>query len=418
MLSNDSSTFAANLFPRLEHLTLDMHQLHWLLREQNPSDSYIISNLQECIRSTGKILSSAKAIVEYRSLSGSEPSEPDPAVQKEQSKKVANWLPQIPSEFEGSTISPLSSVSSPVSTAWDEKSLPRVSSKSPLRSVRSKFSLAPSKYIGSSASTVTMEPFSPTTSRSSATTHSSIPPSEVKVDYDEAAEMDLLQQTLKLGSDSFAAKEYTKAELILRKVLKQSESKFGRNFAWRGELTAMLIEIYYKLGNRDDANHLLDQQCESREKTFETLSARFMQDRKWDYVVQLLRHEFQGRENALERVSRAFVLDKRWDDAKDMLVDLMKYRAEESMRGLERMAIFAEVCFIKKDYEEAKQWCLRALNGKKTALEKSHPLFTQFCTILLKVSDAQGDLMGQAKYKALLSGDVNGIPYFRVFIPS
>ena len=405
MLSNDSSTFAANLFPRLEHLTVDMHQLHWLLREQKPSDSYIISNLQECIRSTGKILSSAKAIVEYRSLSGSEPSEPDVAIQKEQSKKVANWLPQVPSEFEGSTVSPLS----PVSPAWEDKSLPRVGSKSTLRSVKSKFSITPPKYIGSSASTVVTEPFSSTTSRSSATTHSSIPPLEVKVDYDEVAEMDLIQQSLKLGSDSFAAKEYTKAELILRKLLKQSESKFGRNFSWRGELTVMLVEIYYKLGKRADANTLLDQQCKSREKTFETLSAKFMQDRKWDYVVLLLRHEFQSRENVLERISRAFVLDKRWDDARDMLLDLIKYRSEESMRGLERMAILAEVCFIRKDYEESKHWCLRALNGKKTVLEKSHPLFTQFCTILVKVADLQGDIMGQAEYKALLSGDVNGI---------
>jgi len=323
MLSSDASTLAANLFPRLEHLTTDMHQLYWLLRNQTPSNSYIISNLQECLQSASKILSSAKVIVEYRRSSGSEPRDSDSSVHQEESKKVAKWLPQVPSEFEGSTISPISPVPS-ASVGWDDKSLPRVSSKSTLRTARSNFSIAPPKYIGSSGTTIP-ELFSTVTSRGTATTRPSPPPSDAKVDYEGAAVMDMIQQTLKLGSDSFVAKEYTKAELLLRKVLKQSEFKFGVNFAWRAQLTAMLVEIYYEVGKQDAANHLLDQQCESREKAFEILVVKFVQDRKWDYIAQLLAHGFQGREDALERISRA----KRWEEAKKTLLDLMTYRADE-----------------------------------------------------------------------------------------
>ena len=171
----------------------------------------------------------------------------------------------------------------------------------------------------------------------------------------------------------------------------------------------MLVLIYGKTGRLTEANDLLNQEFEGRDRTIETLAAELCQERRWEEVVRILHHEFQARENVLERVSRAFVMDEKWGDAKGVLIELMKYGAEETMKGLERMSVLAEVCWAKGDLTDTKHWCVTAIRGEGSILEKGNPLFAQFVKILVQVCEAQEDAEGAAEYKGLLSFDVQCI---------
>ena len=172
----------------------------------------------------------------------------------------------------------------------------------------------------------------------------------------------------------------------------------------------MMVLIYGKTGRLTEANDLLNQGFEGRDRTIETLASELCQERRWEEVVRILHHDFQARENVLERVSRAFVMDSKWSDARSVLIELMKYGGEDTMKGLERMSVLADVCWARGDLDDTKRWCVTAIRGEKSVLDKGNPLFAQFVKILVQVCEAQEDAEGVANYRALLSFDVQCTP--------
>ena len=217
---------------------------------------------------------------------------------------------------------------------------------------------------------------------------------------------DEIGRWFKFGSKNFAAKEYGKAEPFLDRVLKESDI----HSLWREETMRMMVLIYGKTGRLTEANDLLNQGFEGRDRTIETLASELCQERRWEEVVRILHHDFQARENVLERVSRAFVMDSKWSDARSVLIELMKYGAEDTMKGLERMSVLADVCWARGDLDDTKRWCVNAIRGEKSVLDKGNPLFAQFVKILVQVCEAQEDAEGAANYSALLSCDVQCTP--------
>ena len=217
---------------------------------------------------------------------------------------------------------------------------------------------------------------------------------------------DEIGRWFKFGSTHFSTKEYTKAEPFLERILKESNTQNE----WRAETMRMLVLIYGKAGRLSEACELLNQGFEGRDGTIETLAGDLCQERRWVDVVKLLRYEFQGRESVLERVSRAFVMDEKWGDAKGVLIELLKYGGEATMKGLERMSVLAEVCWEKGDLEDTKHWCITAIRGETSGLEKGNPLFAQFVKILVQVCEAQESAEEVTEYKALLSFDVQCTP--------
>ena len=213
---------------------------------------------------------------------------------------------------------------------------------------------------------------------------------------------DEIGRWFKFGSTKFAAREYAKAEPFLDRVLKESDAQSD----WREETMRMLVLIYGKTGRLSEASELLNQGFDGRDGTIETLAGDLCQERRWEEVVKLLHYEFQARENMLERVSRAFVIDEKWSDARSVLIELMRYGGEETMKGLERMSVLAEICWRKGDLEDTKHWCITAMRGEKSVLDKGNPLFAQFVKMMVQVCETQENADGAAEYKALLSFDV------------
>lgn len=347
-----------------------------------------MSNLEECVLSAGKVLSAATTIVRYRSrnrLNQEEPKEHTNSMVKELFPPGTFYANQNDGLPKYNIAMHLNSYEKPKYTASQRTSSSQSSAASPRPS-------------GSAIESV----LSPkVTSRDS---------DQAAYDNDNRISMnDKIQQWLKSGATNLAAKEYAKAELLLNRVLQQSELMAGTQFAWRDETIKMLVEIYSRTGKWAEANDLLNRQYDGRNEMLESLATKFLQERRWSDVEQILRHQFQGRENVMEKVSRAYVLDKRWSDAKILLSDLLKYRAEESLKGLERMYILAEACWAKWDLDEARHWCLRALEGQKTCLQKYHPLFSQFLQLLVQICEAKGDMAEKEKYMTQLSVEIKGI---------
>ena len=388
MLSNEA--LHANLSSMLNQLT-HIQQLLRLFREETKHDPSVISNLEKCAWSAGKLVSTARSSIHLPNSEVENFSEPEEESNDQQKRRIANWLPEV----------------SPVKN--DEFSI----DSKPKRLASDDFhyrspSTAPS--IDSTPSSLSRcDP--PDVKSDISSTISKRQRIHRKEDSNDAgSDVDVIQQWLKSGSEYYAAKDYERAEVLLERVLKRSQSKYGTQFAWRDETIRMLVVIYCNLGNWVEANELLNQQFDEKDKIIETLAAKFCQERRWDDAARLLHFQFEGRESVMERVARAYVLDQKWSQAKKTLLELIKYKAEESVRGLERMYILAEVCQWKGDYEDTKEWCLLALQGPKTVLEKLHPLFHQFVKLLVQACEDQHDMVGAEKYKALLSSDVQGIP--------
>jgi tetratricopeptide (TPR) repeat protein len=387
MLSTEA--LHANLSSILNQLT-HIQQLLRLFREQTKHDVSIISNLEKCAWSAGKLVSTTRSSIYLPNDQVEINSEAEDELKDLQNRRVANWLPEVSSTVDKEEFN-IDSKSKRLanddfryghrSTAPSIDSTPSTLQRSDAHDSQTDLSL-----------NITKRP----------RIHRKEESNDTSSDVD-------IQQWLKSGTEQFAAKDYEKAEVSLERVLKRSQSKHGTEFAWRDETIRMLVVIYCHLGNWVEAKELLNQNFADKDKTLETLAAKFCQERRWDDAGRLLRYEFEGRENGMERVARAYVLDQKWSQAKKILLELIKYKAEESIRGLERMYILAEVCHWKGDLEDTKEWCLTALQGPKTVLEKLHPLFHQFVKLLVQACEDQHDVVGAEKYRALLSSDVQGI---------
>ena len=225
---------------------------------------------------------------------------------------------------------------------------------------------------------------------------------------------DQIKSLLQIGTNSFTTKDYRKAQTLLEQVLRQSESEFGNDFTWRAKTMDMLVVSYCNLGKWVELNNILNEQYEGRNETLVMLTSQFCQERRWEDAMKLLYHEFEGKEGVLEKIARAFfVLDRPLAEAKPLLTVLMKYKGQDTRRGLERMYILAELCWRERDLNDAKRWCMTALEGENTVLEKSDPLFYQFVKLLVQICDAQHDHSGAENFSKLLSSDVQGILYSR-----
>jgi hypothetical protein len=238
----------------------------------------------------------------------------------------------------------------------------------------------------------------------------SIAPSNSSVS--DKSRVQAIRQWFDSATATFAAGDYTKAEPILVWVLNESD---GRDFDWVEATISMLVEVYFRLGKWNQVNDLLNQSFDGRDVVLEKLGNKFCQERKWNDVERLLRYDFEGKENVMIRVSTSYIGNQKWDDAKKHLVELMKFQSEGSTTGLERMYILADVCWTKKDLDDARYWCLRAVQGKDTLLDKSHALFFQFISLLVRICQAQGNNIEANAFKALLASSSSGFAFLHGF---
>jgi ankyrin repeat protein len=233
--------------------------------------------------------------------------------------------------------------------------------------------------------------------------NTSIPPSNSSIS--DKTHVQAIRQWFDSAAATFASGDYVKAEPILVWVLNESD---GRDFEWIESTISMLLEVYFRVSKWNQVNDLVSQEFDGRDGVLEKLGIKFCQERRWNDVERILRYDFKGKENAMIRVARSYIGNQKWDDAKKHLVELMKFQSESSQSGLERMYILADVCWTKKDLDDARYWCLRAVQGKDTLLDKTHALFFQFISLLVRVCEAQGNTIEARAFKALLASSSSG----------
>ena len=97
VLSNEA--LSVNLSSRLDGLTIEIHKALNVLTDRtqpgtnNNNDAHVSGNLEACVRSAGKLVSSAASIISARSVSGSQGGslfqEP---LSEQQMKRVEQWI--------------------------------------------------------------------------------------------------------------------------------------------------------------------------------------------------------------------------------------------------------------------------------------------------------------------------------------
>ena len=365
---------------------LDMHQLFWIFPDQSVEDLAIMANLEKCVRSARHVLSQSSNphMARQEQLMG----------QQRMQMQKAN-----------TTAGPPAALARPVNPTITTRSTPTPSASTmSVEHTRAPTSPPTSPLPLPSPTTPLPLYFraEPPTVPDEASSNSSI---------SDKSHVQAIRKWFDSASATFAAGDYTKAEPILVWVLNESD---GRDFDWVEDTISMLLEVYFRLNKWTQVHDMLSQTFENRDVVLEKLGNKFCQERKWNDVERLLRYDFEGKENVMIRVARAYIGNQKWDDAKKHLVTLMKFQSESTTVGLERMYILADVCWTKKDLDDARYWCLRAVQGKDTLLDKSHALFFQFISLLVRICQAQGNNIEANAFKALLASSSTGTtPYPR-----
>jgi hypothetical protein len=373
---------------RLDELMLEMHNLFWSFPEQSVHDLSVMRNLEKCVHSARRVLSKAPPVAPKsergRSRSNS----------RRQDER-GRLSPTSPTRSHQEQWSPRSSQGqqSPASPRSPATPLPAYTPRE--FDTQSSFTDDPRMY--SNASFTVPDHTTRDVAMNQETSQQSV---------ESAIDPEILQDSFEYAIARFDAAEYTEAKPVLETILNKTEGVV--DFSGREESLQMLLVIYCRLGKWAQLDQLLEWDFESRDKAMESLAVLLCSERKWEDVERILLYKFKGRENVMVRVARGYIGDKAWAEAKRTLAELMKFKAEESKDGLERMYILADVCWNKGDLDEARKWCLTAVQGKRSVLEKSHSLFFQFMTLLVQISDAQGNVLESEGYKALLNSSANG----------
>jgi tetratricopeptide (TPR) repeat protein len=187
----------------------------------------------------------------------------------------------------------------------------------------------------------------------------------------------LIQHWRKSAKSKFDAGEYAAAENCLQKVVRRSETTFGPQFEWRDETMKLLVQALSRQG-------------------------------KWNETHLLLQQKFKGREETMEQIATRCRKECNWEQAEKLLLDLWNHPTEprdqnaRSQRSMRLKYAFAEVYFGKKDYENAEQWCHRAVREIKANLGMKDPLFYESICLLAEVYKANGDAEEAEAYRALI----------------
>ena len=337
-------------------------------------------HLEDCVQSAGKMISSAATIVESRSVRGN--SEFGDHMNEDQRRRVEQWIPEHPIFEHNEEID----VVLPKKTT----SFPRDPNCSSLSDTST---INPSQLIRFSGEDVDLSLKSIDRRISDLSLQ----------DSDSDLEYEVIQHWLKLAIDKFKVRDYLGAESFLKKILVESQKKYGEQFPWRDETMRMLAIGYCHQAKWIEADKIFAEGFKERNRTMETVAMEFFLLGKKEEAGKIcLGKQFEAREKIVELLATSYYHEKKWHEAKTFLIELLEYEMEEKLR-LERMHTLAEICFAQGDLEDAKTWCTKAVRERLTALGKRHHLFYQSVNLLAQIYDAKGEFVEAEGYKAVLA---------------
>ena len=172
----------------------------------------------------------------------------------------------------------------------------------------------------------------------------------------------------------------------------------------KGEILKSLTIGYARLGRWEDVEKLVDEGFAGRDETLLRLAEEGCDKCEWTTVEELLafRFRFKGREDIQQRLAVDYYDRGEWDDAELLLTDLFRGRKEYTKEGLQAMHMLANIKYTKDEYDEAEDYAIRAVNGRRIILGPQHVLYYQSVNLLVRIYEAKGDVTGVTETSAML----------------
>jgi hypothetical protein len=372
-----------DILAKLNGLTADVDQLlrSFRLLNQNLTEegsrgheTEIVTNLETCVRSAGKLVSSASTLVTSRSQNGSQfGSEFGSEFGDQERSRIEDWIPEA--------------------TIFDATEAQNLGDRpmQPAPAARS--------FIPATKKSVAL----PQVRTMSKNTEMTIQNSIRGIDYD------LMDSLLTSAENKFRNKAYAGAEEILQRMLVRANVTYSSRWKWRGQILRMLAVCYCQLERWEEAAQVLDQGFNGREQEMATVATDFCLHDRLDAAKNLLKRDFQGRDKIMEFYAKKAYWRRRWGNAEEALLKLLhSTEPEGELEAFRYMQALAEVKLAKGDLEIARDLCLKAMYGRKNTLGKTHVVYYQSVNLLALICEAQNDQVEAEAYKALLPTEFKG----------
>jgi len=345
-----------------------------------------IINMETCVRSAGKLLSSATTLVssghDRTSQLGSEFGD---ELSAEHRRQIESWIsePTITEENEEASHFDSDPVNTPSMVPVPHQNLPR----------RGSSAFTPAR------ASLTRKPVAATMNQTSAI-HDSLP----------NIDLYLIESLVKFAKTKVAEKDYSGARKVLDRILKEARVTYRTQWKWRDEVLRMCAVTYCQLGLWADADLVLNQEFAGKHKEIATMATEFCFEDRLDRAKRLLTRKFERRDKIMEVYAKRAYWSRRWDEAEEALSTVLTSQQDErDIDRLRSMHALAEVHWTRGASESAWDWCMKAMDGRKEVLGESHVLYYQSVCLLALICKSRKQSVEAAKYDALLPEDFKGI---------
>jgi hypothetical protein len=332
-------------------------------------DLEIVINMESCVRSAGKLVSSAATVVSSRSQKGSQfGSEFGDDLSDEQKNQIISWIPgpAISEELEDDISLTAVSLSTPTPTT-------RIVPRKPVAAL--------TKELGQ----VSLEQEMP------------------DIDYD------LIDSWMALAKKNLADKKYAEVEQVMQQMFTKANVSFKSTWKWKHDSLRMLAEVYCRREMWTEADQVLQEDFNDREKTIESLAQEFCLAGKLTSAKHMLKWDFQGRTKIMELFAKHAYWHQSWEEAEETLLSLLSSEGGGNLRTFHLMHELAEVNWAKGNIETAREWCGKAMRGRKSLLGKDHVLYYQSVNLLVLLLDYGNETVEADGYRGLLPDDFKGM---------
>ena len=200
-----------------------------------------------------------------------------------------------------------------------------------------------------------------------------------RADSDSDSDDDFASIWRKSGMSKFKEKDYAGAEVFLEKSLKQLESQYGHEFHGKEEILGTLGSACAHQGKKDKIFKILDEYTEPanwRHKVLEILISRFLEEEKWTEANETLakyEDEFRGKDDSLARLVSTCSKQGGWSVAANITGKYLEFRGRDRV-----LQICISACREKSKWNEAEGFLLELLKDKtrseSDAAESMHTL--------------------------------------------
>jgi tetratricopeptide (TPR) repeat protein len=220
-------------------------------------------------------------------------------------------------------------------------------------------------------------------------------------------EADFIKEWWKSGELKFNQNQYAEAEKLLARAFSLSEKKH-RTFKGRDRLLNLLASTYAKQGKLPEVEKLVQTYPQLKDgDCLELLGITCCRKGLLHSAKNVLEDHtiFKGRERVFKELVFAYFREKEWLNAENFLLDILKGGLVDE---LETLHTLAEVYLVRGELVSAKQYCERALRGRRKTLGKHHDLYYDSLCLSVAILIANAEVEEAEFYSGLLPSGFQG----------